>query len=291
MELTPAQRDLVDQHLKLAALIAMDYSRRLPANIEHDDVEQAARMGLIDAALRFDSARGATFDTFARWRINGAIRDYLRSLDAVTKAERARINAGEASDVVHLNVDELYMEPRAAQRTPEEASMAAQFAAQLRNLVEGLNGRKRTIVREYYYQERTMADIGESLGVKEARISQVHKQSIEALRQEPGFVARKAVFRFAMNSGLLGLLALAFACAPAADAQTSQLDLAARGCRGNAVQVVLSVPLASGAITVPVPVCAELGAGLALNTSANPPRLEVVCAASRPPGDCDHDNV
>ncbi len=276
MQLTDAQRELVEQNLKLAALIARDHHRRLPANVERDDIDQAARMGLIDAALRFDAARGATFETFARWRINGAVRDYLRSLDCVSKEERAKINAGEASERVELRVDDLYLEPRAVQRTPEEASMAAQFAAQLRNLVEGLSGRQRTIVRQYYYHDQAMAAIGEDLGVGEARISQVHKRAIETLRAEPAFVARKAVFRFAMNSGLFGLLAIAFAFAPAADAQTSQLDLTARGCRGNAVQVVLSVPLAAGAISVPVPVCAELGAGLTLNTSANPPRLEVV---------------
>lgn len=273
MQLTDAQRELVEQNLKLAALIARDHHRRLPANVERDDIDQAARMGLIDAALRFDAARGATFETFARWRINGAVRDYLRSLDCVSKEERAKINAGEASERVELRVDDLYLEPRAVQRTPEEASMAAQFAAQLRNLVEGLSGRQRTIVRQYYYHDQAMAAIGEDLGVGEARISQVHKRAIETLRAEPGFVARKAVFRFAMNSGLLGLLAIAFAFVPAADAQTSAA-IKSQACKGNTVQVSVTVPLSAGAITVPVPVCAELGPGLNLNTSVTPPRLE-----------------
>lgn len=276
MQLTDAQRELVEQNLKLAALIARDHHRRLPANVERDDIDQAARMGLIDAALRFDAARGATFETFARWRINGAVRDYLRSLDCVSKEERAKINAGEASERVELRVDDLYLEPRAVQRTPEEASMAAQFAAQLRNLVEGLSGRQRTIVRQYYYHDQTMAAIGGELGVNEARISQVHKRTIETLRQEPAFLARKEVFRFAMHSGLLGLLgllALAFAFAPAADAQTSTA-IKSQACKGNTVQISVTVPLSAGAITVPVPVCAELGPGLTLNTSVTPPRLE-----------------
>lgn len=282
MELTPAQRDLVEQNLKLATLIALDHHRALPPHVELDDIEQAARIGLIEAALRFDASRGATFQTFARWRINGAIRDYLRGLDAVSKEDRARINAGEASEVVHLNVDELYMEPRAAQQSPEDASIAAQITAQIATLIEGLSGRQRTIVREYYYHERPMAAIGESLGVKKARISQVHKKTIETLRQEPRFLAHKAVFRFAMNSGLLGLLAIAFAFAPAADAQTAAA-VTSKACKGNSVQVSITVPLSAGAITVPVPVCAELGPGLTLNTSVTPPRIEVSVAPAAQP--------
>lgn len=242
MELTPAQCELVEQNLKLATLIALDHHRALPPHVELDDIQQAARMGLIEAALRFDASRGATFQTFARWRINGAIRDYLRGLDAVSKEDRARINAGEAGAPVHLNVDELYIEPRAAQRSPEDASIAAQITAQIATLIEGLSGRKRTIVREYYYHERTMADIGDALGVKEARISQVHKKTIEALRQEPGFVANRAVFRFAMNSGLLGLLALVFAFAPAADAQTRVTTPALAGTPGTNPRVWVVLP-------------------------------------------------
>lgn len=273
MQLTDAQRDLVEQNLKLATLIARDHHRRLPANVERDDIDQAARMGLIDAALRFDAARGATFETFARWRINGAVRDYLRSLDCVSKEERAKINAREACESVEIRVDDLYMEPRAAQASPEEASIAAQITAQIRSLIDGLSGRERTILRQYYYHDQTMAAIGGELGVQGARISQIHKRTIETLRQEPGFLARKAVFRFAMNSGLLGLLALVFAFVPAADAQTSAA-IKSQACKGNAVQVSVTVPLSAGAITVPVPVCAELGPGLTLNTSVTPPRLE-----------------
>lgn len=69
--------------------------------------------------------------------------------------------------------------------------------------------------------------------------------------------------------------AIVFLIAAAASAQTA-VDLGSRGCKGNSVQVVLTVPLAAGAVTVPVPICAELGAGLRLDTSVSPPRLEAI---------------
>jgi len=276
--LTDAQQKLVEQNLWLVGCITKAIHAKLPASVEWDDVEQAGCLGLIDAAIRFDQSLGASFVTFARWRVNGAIRDYLRSLDFVSKEERSRITAGEACEQVQMRVDDLYAQPRDTAASPEELSMAAQITAQIGTLMESLNGRQRTILREYYFQDRTMSQIGKGMGVKEARISQVHKKTIEQLRQEPGFLSRKSVFRFAMNSGLLTLFVLALSFAPAADAQTP-LDATGRGCRGNAVQVVLTVPLAAGAITVPVPVCATLGPGLTLNTAVNPPRLEAAPVA------------
>lgn len=71
---------------------------------------------------------------------------------------------------------------------------------------------------------------------------------------------------------ILGLIIAAVAAAQ------TPATIQTRGCRGNAVQIVVSVPLAAGEITVPVPVCAELGTGLTLNTAVNPPRLEATAA-------------
>lgn len=282
--LTNSQRTLVEEHLKLVKAIARARHGYLPAFVELDDVEQAGRMGLIYAALKYDGREGSSFETFARYRINGAISDFLRKLDPVSKEQRAQIKAGDADEVAHVEIDDRTFELRSTGETPEEAAMALQFTAQVRTLVEGLSGRQRHIVEQYYYQDRQQNEIARDLGCKGARVSQLHKAAVETLRSEAAFVERLAAFRFALSSGIMrrmgsaALCLLALAFAPQADAQTP-LDATGRGCRGNAVQVVLTVPLAAGAITVPVPVCATLGPGLTLNTAVNPPRLEVAPVA------------
>lgn len=236
--LTDAQQKLVEQNLWLVGCITKAIHAKLPASVEWDDVEQAGCLGLIDAAIRHDPSLGASFVTFARWRVNGAIRDYLRSLDFVSKEERSRITAGEACEPVQMRVDDLYAQPRDTAASPEELSMAAQITAQIGTLMEILNGRQRTILREYYFQDRTMSQIGKGMGVKEARISQVHKKTIEQLRQEPSFLAHKAVFRFAMNSGLLGLiLAFCLLVAPGLQAQTRVTTSSLAGTPGPAPRV------------------------------------------------------
>src|SRR5690606_40878733 len=50
----------------------------MPHSIELSDLVQDGVLGLIDAAHRFDEARGIKFETFAERRVRGAIIDALR---------------------------------------------------------------------------------------------------------------------------------------------------------------------------------------------------------------------
>ena len=50
----------------------------MPHSIELGDLVQDGMLGLIDAACRFDEARGIKFETFAERRVRGAMIDALR---------------------------------------------------------------------------------------------------------------------------------------------------------------------------------------------------------------------
>jgi|GEM_PF-6016923 len=204
-ELTDAQRALVENHLWLVGNIARKWRRRIPPSVEFDDLTQAGYMGLINAAQRFDAAKG-TFRLLATYRVHGAIVDYLRSLDTVSKNQRRQITDGEAEGFVEFSHDEHTCEMQSTQESPEEAMMALEFAQQLRSLTEGLTGRQRTIIQEYYYAGRTMRDIGSDLGCGEPRVCQINKAGIQKLRESPEFQARRMAFRYAMTSGLLSRL-------------------------------------------------------------------------------------
>jgi RNA polymerase sigma factor for flagellar operon FliA len=52
------------------------------------DLTQAGVLGLLDAAEKFDQAKGVRFRTYAELRIRGAILDSLRSLDWVPRSLR-----------------------------------------------------------------------------------------------------------------------------------------------------------------------------------------------------------
>jgi RNA polymerase sigma factor (sigma-70 family) len=74
--MTDGQRDLAVRHLPLARALAWR-AVRLGTN-EREELESAAYMALVEAALTFDPSRKVNFATYARYRIRGAIRDYRR---------------------------------------------------------------------------------------------------------------------------------------------------------------------------------------------------------------------
>lgn len=59
--------------------------RKARPTVAYEDLVQAGMVGLIEAAGRYDAKRGATFETFAGYRIKGAMYDYLRALDSVPR--------------------------------------------------------------------------------------------------------------------------------------------------------------------------------------------------------------
>lgn len=94
---TPTPADL-PAFLPMVRRLAVRLRRRLPSNVELDDLMQAGSIGLMDALQRFDPASGCSFEAFAAHRVRGAMQDELRGADwlsrsqrdAVTKLETAR---------------------------------------------------------------------------------------------------------------------------------------------------------------------------------------------------------
>ena len=52
----------------------------------------------------------------------------------------------------------------------------------MRLVTKGLSKSERLIIILYYYEELTMKEIGETLGLSESRVSQMHSELIERLQ-------------------------------------------------------------------------------------------------------------
>lgn len=120
-----AARDAaVIECLPLVKRMATGIHRQLPAHVDLDDLVHDGVLGLLDAADRYDPAREthASFQTFAKYRIRGAIIDGLRQLDWATREmrrERRRIATAESDLAAELN------------RTPTEEEMARKLGIDL----------------------------------------------------------------------------------------------------------------------------------------------------------------
>src|SRR6187397_2737102 len=76
--LEASQRERIAAGLPFVESLARRVAASMPHSIELSDLVQDGMLGLIDAACRFDEARGIKFETFAERRVRGAMIDALR---------------------------------------------------------------------------------------------------------------------------------------------------------------------------------------------------------------------
>jgi RNA polymerase sigma factor for flagellar operon FliA len=88
---------IVRQHGELVKRIAYYLAGRLPPQVEVDDLIQAGMIGLIEAAQNYTAGRGASFETYAGFRIRGAMLDALRRLDWAPRSVHRKARAAAAA--------------------------------------------------------------------------------------------------------------------------------------------------------------------------------------------------
>lgn len=91
------ETELVHTHLWLADTVARSLLAGWPRHVDRSEMHAAARLGLVEAARRFDPAQGVTFERFARIRIHGAVLDAARAADWAPRALRAAARELEAA--------------------------------------------------------------------------------------------------------------------------------------------------------------------------------------------------
>jgi RNA polymerase sigma factor for flagellar operon FliA len=206
----------VADHLVLVKRVAGKIARRLPHHVVFDDLLSAGAEGLLDAARRFDPARGVSFGAYAAIRIRGAVMDELRHHDFLPRAVRRRQHqfeqahlqarregtstsdaalgarlgvAGESlagwrddAQVTFVSVEEAtdqVPDPRA----PADAQLDQhQRVHQVRRVLGTLPKRLQTLLSLYYLEGLTLRDIGALLGVTESRVCQLHGQALKQVR-------------------------------------------------------------------------------------------------------------
>jgi len=83
-----ARQELIAAYAPLAKQVVDSLRPRRSAPVDYEDMIGAALIGLIDAIDRYDPERGVQFQTYATWRVRGAVLDMLRSMDWVPRSIR-----------------------------------------------------------------------------------------------------------------------------------------------------------------------------------------------------------
>ena len=89
-----AENALIEKYLTLVSSIVARLAMTLPEHVDQDDLYSAGLVGLLQALRNYDPTCGASFETYARTRVRGAMLDELRKMDWVPRTvhEKARMS-------------------------------------------------------------------------------------------------------------------------------------------------------------------------------------------------------
>jgi RNA polymerase sigma factor for flagellar operon FliA len=90
-EKKPALKEkLILHYAPLVKYVAGRLLIHIGQHVEYDDLVGYGIFGLIDAIEKFDNAKGVKFETYASFRIRGAIIDHIRRMDWVPRTLRQK---------------------------------------------------------------------------------------------------------------------------------------------------------------------------------------------------------
>lgn len=88
---TPDIREkIIIEYANLVKIVAGRLSMYLGYNVDYDDLVGYGIFGLIDAVDKFDYNKGVKFETYASFRIRGAILDEIRKMDWIPRTLRQK---------------------------------------------------------------------------------------------------------------------------------------------------------------------------------------------------------
>lgn len=87
---TEVREKIIIEYANLVKIVAGRLSMYLGNNVEYDDLVGYGIFGLIDAVDKFDFNKGVKFETYASFRIRGAILDEIRKMDWIPRTLRQK---------------------------------------------------------------------------------------------------------------------------------------------------------------------------------------------------------
>lgn len=127
--------EIVEKHLHIAEHLAKRWAERQNPRISVDDLLGPANLGLVKAAADYDSAKSDNFPNYARLRISGEIKDYLRDNDHLSRLDREIVREYESLEGT--------IEERA-----EKMGLSAEQIAHLMTIPDKIHNELRTDLRD-----------------------------------------------------------------------------------------------------------------------------------------------
>jgi RNA polymerase sigma factor for flagellar operon FliA len=219
-DLKHKEDELAIQYLPAVKAMAYRLKERLPSSVDFLDLSAIGTEELIKLARRYDESLNDNFWGYAKKRVYGAMLDYLRSLDILSRASRKLVKAidyaveeymvehneeptdEELAEILQEPVEKVHDARLAStiytvmplhdqlQVGDEGAALAQVERDELISIIKkvllGYKEREQLIIQFYYFEELTLKEISEILNITESRISQIHKSVIQKIKESVG---------------------------------------------------------------------------------------------------------
>jgi len=219
-DLKHKEDELAIQYLPAVKAMAFRLKERLPSSVDFSDLSAIGTEELIKLARRYDESLNDSFWGYAKKRVYGAMLDYLRSLDILSRASRKLVKAIDYAVEEHLlthddeptdeelakKLDESIEKVHDAriastiytvmplhdqlQVGDEGAALAKvekdELVEVIKRVISSYSEREQMIIQLYYFEELTLKEISEILNITESRISQIHKSVIKKIKESLG---------------------------------------------------------------------------------------------------------
>lgn len=190
--LTPEQAELANDSFLLARIgqVASKQAKRMRW-IDRNCLFSALCEAMVESARTFEPGRGVKFRTYAMNRVHFAVKDYLREVGQmglggashVVRKDRGERRFGFSSLNVAIWPDSnsVTFEGLLVARDDSEPEFERSREEALAWL-SCLSARDRRIIVGYVLDGMTMRQIGEEIGLSEARVCMLYKELIERLK-------------------------------------------------------------------------------------------------------------
>ena len=210
------RNQLVMYYSYIARSMAVKMSSTYHKYATTEEMVNQCVIALINSLERFDPDKGVKFSTYAFTKVRGAIIDYVRKQDWLSRRVRQMdIRILKTEDELSLELgrpptrlemaDRLQITPEALLTTPgrtqssltlegvfdpEDEMDEQELRSQLMKAIDELNEQERTVLSLYYYEDLTMREIGQVLGVSEQRVGQINQKLIRKLREKLAYYTK-----------------------------------------------------------------------------------------------------
>lgn len=211
----------MERHLPFVRKVAIRVHRAVSPPLDIEDLVSYGVIGLADALKHYNPETGVPLESFALYRVRGAIlegiarqcpvsrhvhrrlrlleraNDYMEGTASDVAGATERTRSGDASIVASTVRDlaEIYSLTRVVIQRGEDgpeidfvdgraegAHLGEVEGGELRALVDRLPADQARVVKLYYFADRTLDEVGEELGCRKSWACKLHKSALRKLR-------------------------------------------------------------------------------------------------------------